>query len=465
VTATFTLTAALSRFGERLLLPGDAAYDTARQVWNGAVDHRPAALVRCADTADVAAVVRSAREAGLRLSVRGGGHQVAGAAVVDGGLVADLSLMRSVDIDSGRGTVAVGGGALLSDLDRACARQGVAVPAGVVSHTGVGGLTLGGGIGWLCRSRGLTCDSLVAATVVDARGEVLDVSTSAHPDLFWALRGGGGNFGAVTRFVFRTAPIGPVSYGIHVLDLADAADVFGRLHGIEDDLPRDLQVVCKFQRFAGHDVEAGVSDEPVATIEWLWSGAPARAADVEALMTLGTGSAPARRRRFVSVQSQQDHRYPHGRRYYIKPGYLHSLDATTVSGMVDAMRQAPPGDQQIEIMRLGGAVSDVDEMATAFPRRDARFALNVSGGWEDGDGAASIAWARRTHTLLTGTDRSAYVNFVGSDGPALADIYGERTAGLLREVKHRYDPDGVFTAGVPIDRPRLHGPLIDEETS
>jgi FAD/FMN-containing dehydrogenase len=445
---SFPATEAFRRFGERLLLPGGIGYDAARRVWNGSVDHRPAALIRCADTADVADVVRLAREAGLPLSVRGGGHQVAGAAVVEGGVVADLSGLRFADVDRENGTVDVGGGALLSDLDRACARYEVAVPAGVVSHTGVGGLALGGGIGWLCRSRGLTCDSLLAATVVDARGEVLEASATEHPELFWALRGGGGNFGAVTRFVFRAAPIGPVVYGLRVVKLDDAAAVLARLHRIEDDLPRELQVVVKFQRFAGHDVDAGPSDEPVATIEWLWSGEPNRAEEAEKLMALGGGT--VRRRRFASVQSQQDYRYPHGRHYYLKPGHVNHLDEATVSAMVDSMREAPPGDQQIEIMRLGGAVTDVDEMATAFPRRHARFAVNVSSGWE-GDVASTADWARRTHALITrGGERSAYVNFVGAEGPALEDIYGAEKTAQLREVKRHYDPDGVFNAGVPI---------------
>lgn len=438
------------RFGERLLLPGTIGYETARRIWNGAIDHRPTAILRCADTDDVAAVVQLARGHHGPLSIRAGGHQVAGAAVIDDGIVADLSGMRTVDVDPEQQTVSVGGGALLADLDRACDRYGVAVPAGVVSHTGVGGLTLGGGIGWLCRSQGLTCDSLIAATVVDARGEVLEVSAQAHPDLFWALRGSGGNFGAVTRFTFRTRPIGPVVYGLRVIDLDHAAAALARFHLIEDELPRELQVSLKFQRFAGHDVDADPSAEPVLTVEWLWSGPADRTEQVCALMTLGPGEHTVRKRRFASVQSQQDHRFPHGRNYYLKPGHLSHLDEHTVAMMVDAMRHAPGGDQQIEVMPLGGAITDVDEAATAFPRRDARFALNVTGGWQGGAGDDRVDWARSTHALLTRGGRSAYVNFVGADGPSIEDIYGAAKANRLRAVKRRYDPDQVFNTALPI---------------
>jgi FAD/FMN-containing dehydrogenase len=370
--------------------------------------------------------------------------------VIDGGIVADLSAMRTVEVDPERQRVRVGGGALLSDLDRACDRYGVAIPAGVVSHTGVGGLTLGGGIGWLCRSRGLTCDSLIAATVVDARGEVLEVSAQTHPDLFWALRGGGGNFGAVTRFTFRAAPIGPVAYGLHIVDLDHAPTALARFHLIEDDLPRELQVSLKFQRFAGHDIDADPSSEPVLTIEWLWSGPADRIEQVAALMAFGPGEYAVRGRRFASVQSQQDHRFPHGRHYYLKPGHLGQLDEHTVTAMVDAMRHVPHGDQQIEVMRLGGAITDVDEAATAFPLRDARFALNVTGGWLDGPGDNRVDWVRGTHALLTNGSRSAYVNFVGADGPSIEDIYGTAKANRLRAVKRRYDPDQVFNTALPI---------------
>jgi FAD/FMN-containing dehydrogenase len=211
--ATSVLAPLASQFGERLVLPGDARYDSARAVWNGMVDKRPAALVRCASAGDVAAVIRYAREAGLPVSVRGGGHQISGAAVVEGGLVIDLSPLRTVDVDAETGTVTVGGGALLADLDRGCARYGLAVPAGIVSHTGVGGLTLGGGIGWLSTSRGLTCDNLLEVELVTAAGDTLTVGPGSHPDLFWALRGAGANFGVATRFVFRARPLGTVVVG------------------------------------------------------------------------------------------------------------------------------------------------------------------------------------------------------------------------------------------------------------
>jgi FAD/FMN-containing dehydrogenase len=430
------------------MLPGTPGYDTARQIWNGMVDRRPAAVIRCADTADVSAAIRATRDLALPLSVRGGGHQVAGAAVVEGGVVVDLGGMRSADIDVVGSTVTVGGGALLGDLDRQCARYAVAVPAGVVSHTGVGGLTLGGGIGWLCRSRGLTCDVLTSAVVVNGGGNVIHASASEHPDLFWALRGGGGNFGAVTQFVFRTAPIDDVLYGLSVVPLEHAAGALAHIALIEDDLPCELQIMLKLQRFTGHDAEPDPYSQPVLTVE---SGSgpvrwntlrPSNGCWPLKLVPPGRGAAsspPSSPSRITAIRTD----------ITITSSPATSITSTQrQSRMVEAIRLAPPGDHQIEIMRLGGAIADVAEHDTAFPRRDACLSVNVSSAWS-GDDVGGAEWVRHTHDSVVRA-RSAYVNFVGAGGPSLDDVYGAGKGARLREIKHRYDPDGVFTGQVPV---------------
>ena len=441
----------IERFGHRAIMPGDPRFEAARRTWNGSIDKQPAAIFRCAGPEAVAAAIRGAREGGLPVSVRGGGHQIAGTAIVEAGLVIDLSPMRQADVDLAAGTATAGGGALLGDLDRPCTRYGVVVPAGVVSHTGVAGLALGGGIGWLCRSRGLTCDSLVSVTVVDASGQILIVSADEHPDLFWALHGGGGNFGVATEMTFRTAPIGLVTYGIRIVPLSEAESSLQVLHGIEDDLPNELQVVVRLQRFAGYDIDAGPLDEPCLTVEWLWSGDVGEADRIAGLMNLGGGTETIRQRRFITIQSQQDHRFPHGDHYYLKPGHLEGFGPETVRTLLNAIADAPPGDPQIEIMRLGGAIGDIDEDATAFPRRSARWAVNVQSRYQDAaDAADQAAWARAAHAGLTRDDHSAYVNFVTPGQVSLEDVYGQQKLVRLWDVKRRYDPDDVFATGVHI---------------
>jgi FAD/FMN-containing dehydrogenase len=268
MSATAIRLSALERhFGDRAVLPGDARFAAARTVWNGMVDTSPAAVVRCADAGDVALALRIARSEGLPVSVRGGGHQIAGTAVVADGVVLDLSPMRSADV-SADGTVTVGGGALLRDLGRATDRIGRVVPAGMVSHTGVGGLTLGGGVGWLCTRLGLTCDSLIAVELVTATatGDVRTVDAKSDPELFWALRGLGPNFGVATRFLFRTHPQGPVATGRIGIPLDRAAAALRRIGACASSLPRELGVLARLERRGG---------VPVLSVEWVWSGNPA----------------------------------------------------------------------------------------------------------------------------------------------------------------------------------------------
>ena len=435
--ATPTLAPLSNHFGQRLVLPGDARYDSARAVWNGMVDKRPAALVRCASAGDVATAIRYARDAGLPVSVRGGGHQIAGAAVVEGGLVIDLSPLRAADVDPRAGTVTVGGGALLADLDRGCARYGLAVPAGIVSHTGVGGLTLGGGIGWLSTSRGLTCDNLLEVELVTAAGDTLTVGPDSHPDLFWALRGAGANFGVATRFVFRARPLGKVVVGHRDLPLDAAPGVLAHLGDVVESVPRELAVLARLQRIGG---------APALTVEWVWSGGLDTAERGVAALGLGAGAAAGQVRRFTEVQSRQDHRVPHGARYYTKPAQLAGLGPGQIDALVFGAVELPAGDPQIEVLRLRGAVADIGQDTSAFPGRGAAFGVNVAASWTDpADTDKQIRWARRAHAAIDAeATGGAYLNFVGTEGPNLELIFGRPALDRLRQVKRDYDPDDLF---------------------
>lgn len=455
--------AALStHFGDRLIRPGDRRYHSARAVWNGMVDKHPRAIVRCTDDRDVAIALQEAAGAGLPISVRGGGHQIAGGAVAADGVVLDLSALRSADVDPAGSTVTVGGGALLGDLDRALARHGLAVPAGVVSHTGVGGLTLGGGIGWLSRSRGLTSDSLIGATVVDGLGRRLEVDRDHHPDLFWALRGGGGSFATVLEFRYRTAPIDPITFGVRVVELDRARESLLEFGRLAPDLPRQLQVMVKLQK-VGHPGGVLAADlglpidatpsAPVVTFEWLWSGDRAGLADAERTMALGgQGISWITPKTFAEVQSQQDHRYPHGWRYYLKPGHLDVLGTAQVDAVLAAADAMPDGDVQIEMLTLGGAITGVAEDATAYPRRSAGIAFNVTGGWPDPERDAEyIGWARQTHQALSGVGTTgAYLNFLGAEAPDLTAVFGAEKLERLRAVKRTYDPHDLYRPAVHI---------------
>lgn len=452
----------VTHFGDRLIRPGDPRYHSARSVWNGMVDKHPRAVVRCTGDEDVRVALLEAAAAGLPISVRGGGHQIAGGAVADDGVVLDLSPLRFADVDPAGSTVTVGGGALLGDLDRALTRHQVAVPAGVVSHTGVGGLTLGGGIGWLSRSRGLTSDSLIGATVVDGRGRRLEVDHERHPDLFWALRGGGGSFATVLSFRYRTAPIGPITFGVRVIAADQAREALLEFGRLAPDLPRELQVMVKLQR-PGHPggvvaddlgpAAGAPADRPVVSFEWMWSGDPAGLADAAALLHLGgAGVARTSRTTFAAVQSQQDHRYPHGWRYYLKPGHLALLGPAQVDAVLAAADTMPAGDVQIEMLTLGGAITDVAEDATAYPRRSAGIAFNVTGGWPDARADAEyIGWARQTHAALSGVGTAgAYLNFLGAEAPDLTAVFGAPKLDRLRAVKREYDPADLYRPAVHI---------------
>jgi FAD/FMN-containing dehydrogenase len=439
------------------VLPEDLAYDESRRVWNAMVDKRPALIAYCRSTSDVAVIVRAARRAGAPLTVRGGGHQVAGLCVTDGGVVVDLSRLRSVEFDPDGRTVRAGGGCLLGDVDRATAAHGRVVPAGVVSHTGLGGLALGGGFGHTFRHFGLTCDNIVGAEVVTADGSVVRAGEGADEDadLLWALRGGGGNFGIVTTFVLRTHPLSDVLFGLAVFPLGDLPRAMEHYASVMADAPDELSVICITRQappLPGMPPE--ILGKPVVMFNAVWSGDLQVGA--ESLRRLIEAGRPAMsavaRMPYVAVQTMQDDLHPHGRRNYNKSRYLDRLDDTAIKALLDAGGRLPGEHSQLEVLRLGGAAGRVPEHATAFAHRDAAYIFNVVAQWTDpAHDEPHFQWARETYAALdcAGSD-AGYINFFGGEPERVHSVYPEQTYDRLSQVKRRLDPEGVFRGNVPI---------------
>lgn len=432
-----------------LLTPQSAGYDEARRIWNGMIDRRPAVIARCLGTADVMACVRFAAEHRLLTAVRGGGHNIAGSAMCDGGLVIDLSLMRSVQVDPEARTARVEPGALLSDLDREAQAHGLAVPLGINSTTGVAGLTLGGGFGWLSRSLGMTIDSLTGAEMVTADGGRLRVDADHHPDLLWGLRGGGANLGVVTAFDFLLHPVGPqVLAGLIVHPLSQAPDLLRRYRQLAAAAP-DALTVWVVMRSAPPlpFLPPEVHGTPVLVFALCHSGTMAQAEqDVAPLLALGAplgvhvGAMP-----FAAWQAAFDPLLTPGARNYWKSHNFAALDDGLLDLLVDNAARLPSPQSEIFIAQLGGAASQPATDATAYPHRDAAYVMNVHTRWtEPADDAGCIAWARAffdaTAPFATG---GVYVNFIPADDDQVRGAYGanyERLAAL----KATWDPNNLF---------------------
>jgi FAD/FMN-containing dehydrogenase len=449
-------TAAVDELRGRLrgsaVLPGEAGYDEARTVWNAMIDRRPALAVRCRGAADVCAAVRFARDQGLRLSVKGGGHNIAGSAVCDGGVLVDLSAMRSVRIEPQRRVAHVEGGCTLADFDREAQAFGLATPTGINSTTGIGGLTVGGGFGWLSRSLGLTVDNLLSADVVSAAGELVRASATENPDLFWAIRGGGGNFGVVTSFELRLHPVGPtVTSGLVVHALDDAPAVLRFYREFMRTAPEKL--ACWF-------VMRQAPPLPFLPPEWhgrhvlvlalCYAGDPAEGEQAAApLRAFGSpiadvvGPHP-----FTAWQAVLDPLLAPGARNYWKSHDFAALPDGLVEVLVRHARTIPDPQTEIAFANLGGAVSRVPAEDTAYRGRDAEFVLNVHGRWSDpAKDAECIAWARGLFDAAAPfSTGGAYVNFLTEDEAGrVRQAYGANYERLV-EIKRRYDPANLFRA-------------------
>lgn len=434
----------------QLLNAGDAGYDEARNVWNAMIDRRPGLIVRCAGAADVIAAVNFARENHLLTAVRGGGHNIAGSAVCDGGLMIDLSTMKSVRVDRVARRVWVEPGATLADLDKETQAFGMAVPTGINSTTGVAGLTLGGGFGWTTRKLGLTIDNLLSADVVTADGEVVRASTAEHPDLFWALRGGGGNFGVVTAFEFKLHKLGPqVFAGLVVHPFDDAKDVLKAYRAALEDAPDELTCWAVMRQAPPLPfLPAQWHWKEVLVLAMCWSGDMAAGEKATAaLRAIGkpivdvVGPNP-----FTGWQTAFDPLLQPGARNYWKSHDFIELADKTIDILDGAIRTLPGPECEIFVGHVGGAAERVATDATAFPQRSSHFVMNVHARWREASmDDACIGWARgiydATRPLAVGT---AYINFMPADeADRVEAAYGGNYARLM-EVKRKYDPDNLF---------------------
>jgi FAD/FMN-containing dehydrogenase len=431
----------------QVVWPGSPDYDTARAVWNAMHDRRPALIARPRTPAEVAEAIAYARANDLPIAVRCGGHSMPGHSVCDDGMVIDLRALNDVRVDPVARRATAGGGALLGEVDRATQAHGLVVPAGVVSHTGVGGLTLGGGVGRLMRRYGLTIDSLLAAEVVTADGELLRASEAEHADLFWALRGGGGNFGVVTEFEFALHEISELGILAMFHPLEDARAVLERGRRAMADGPDELLWTSFLRR--APDVpwvpQVLVGRRGIASlVEWSGAIEPGLERLAAIRSELSPLAADLAAIPFLTMQTITDDVFAHGLRTYIKAGFADDLG----DGLIDALieRGAAIGSPitQIEVLAMGGAIARVAPAATAFPYRDARWLINVPASWRDAaDDEREIAWARATYAAVQPyLSGGAYANFMGVDDED-ADAY-VGTLARLAEVKAVYDPENVF---------------------
>ena len=445
----------INGFRGQLITADHADYDAARAVWNGAVHRRPRLIARCSGTADVAAAVCFARHNDLEIAVRGGGHNVAGTAVCDGGIVIDLSAMRAVWVDPAGRTALVQGGALWGDVDRETQAHGLATTGGIVGHTGVAGLTLGGGIGFLMRKHGLSIDNLLAAEVVSAEGSILQASADEHPDLFWALRGGGGNFGVVTTFRFALHPVGPTVVAGPVFWAADdTADVLRFHRDFIAEAPDELGTVVRLGTVPPLPViPEDLHWRPAIAVACCYAGAVEdgeRA--VQALRRLGTPLvdllSPTQ---YVAFQGALDDTVLHGWHYYWKSTNLAGLSGDAIAVIADHAYTATSPRSYSAMFHMGGAVGRVPRDATAYAGRDVAHNIIIDAVWlpdeSDEHAAAETAWARRfLEALQPHSAGSVYVNFLDSDDDAnrVREAYGDHIYRRLGDVKAKYDPDNAF---------------------
>ena len=433
-----------------VVAPGDDEYDSARAVWNGMIDRRPALVVRCAEVADVVAAVRFARSQGLEIAVRGGGHSLPGFSTCDGGLVIDLSPMRRVSVDAAGRRAVVEGGAIWADVDQATQAAGLAVTGGLVSTTGVGGFTLGGGVGWLTRRYGLASDNLIAADVVTADGSVVRASESDNADLLWGLRGGGGNFGVVTSFEFRLYPVGPNILGGPVFYPGkEVVEVLRAWRDATSGMPDDLTTL----------VSLG-SAPPIPPIPEAWHGKPVATVVAGFAGAIADGQAPAAPLRklgepivdllgempYLVLQTLVDPGWGPGARNYFTSSFLAELPNGAIDVLAEAHESRPSPFNEIHLHQMGGAAARVGADASAFGNREAPFLLNIICRWlEPGDDERNLAWARGLREAMrpfaTG---GTYVNFLGVGDARVRDAYDAERYGRLVDLKRRWDPTNAF---------------------
>ncbi len=436
-----------------LLRAGDAGYEDARRVWNGMIDKRPALIARCASVEDVIRAVNFARENDLLVAVRGGAHNIAGTAICDRGLVIDLSPMKGVRVDPERRMVSAGGGVTIGELDKETQVFGLATPMGVVSETGISGLTLGGGIGWLRRKHGLSCDNLVSAEVVTADGRLLRVDASENEDLFWGLRGGGGNFGIVTSFEYLLHPIGPeVMFCFVFYDGDDAKEALRFYREYANDAPNEVSSFAILGTVPSVEpFPENIHRLPYVLFAAMYAGPVDEGGRVmQPLREFGepmidfSGPMP-----YVEVQSLLDEDYPAGKlRYYWKSLHLDDLSDEAIDRTLEHTAKRPSPLSTVDVWHMGGAIDRIGAEESAFGGRQAPFLLGVEANWEDSqDDAANIAWARDcVNDMQRFSGGAQYLNFPGfleGGDQTLRATFGDKYERLVG-LKNRYDPTNLF---------------------
>ncbi len=434
-----------------VIRPADAGYEEARRVWNGMIDRRPAVIVRCADADDVARSVRFAATHGLPLAVRGGGHNVAGFGTCDGGMVIDLGAMKAISVEPAARTVRAQGGLRWGEFDAATQQHALATTGGLVSTTGIGGFTLGGGIGWLMRKHGLALDNVQSVEMVTAAGERLTANEGTNADLFWGVRGGGGNFGVVTEFTYRLHPVGPEVFGgVAFYPAAQAADLLGFYRGWVPTLPDELTTMVIFATApAAPFVPVPMQGTPLVGVAMCHCGSVAEGqALARPLREFATpaidllGPVP-----YTGLQTMFDATAPAGLLNYWKTEYLGGLEDAAVQTLVEGAARMGSPFSQVHVHHVEGAVNRVANDATAFARRDAPFILNIIGMWQDANGTdRNVTWAREfAESVRPSSTGAAYLNFIGETGEdRVRAVYGEEKYARLVALKDRYDPQNLF---------------------
>lgn len=447
----------------RLIQPDDDLYEQSRKLWNGMIDKRPGLIVKCRGTADVIHCVNFARENGILLAVRGGGHNVAGNAVCDGGMVVDLSEMRAVGVDLKKGLVRIEGGAVLGDVDHETFVHGLVTPTGVVTETGYAGLTLHGGMGWQLRKRGLAADNLVEAEIVTADGVLRRANAEEHADLFWALRGGGGNFGVVTSFVSRLYPVPrELLFAVTLFSLDHAADVLRFLRAYMADAPDELMVLGAF--WTAPDLPAVPSKHRGSHALFLLACYLGRPEKAEALLEPLRTCKPVladltSRKTWIDVQKFFDEDYPIGRRYYWKSTLIKELTEPVLEALVRHAASRPSLLTSIDIWPMGGAFARVASSETAFGSRDVKFTINYESNWDNKEeDASNIEWTRASLKEVQDLSQSrTYLNFAGlaeEKEQMVQASFGANYA-RLQQVKAIYDPANFFRVNFNI-KPGTH---------
>ena len=437
------------RLRGRLLRPEDDDYEPVRKVWNGMIDRRPGLIARCTGAADVISSVRFAREHELLVAVRGGGHNVAGTALCDGGLVIDLSPMKGVHVDSIRREARAQPGLTLGDLDHETQAFGLAVPAGIVSSTGIAGLTLGGGFGWIAPKYGLTCDNLLSADVVTSDGQMVTASEEENPELFWGIRGGGGNFGIVTSFRYKLQPVGPIVLaGLVVHPMAKAPELLRFYRDFIAGAPDELGTVFALRHAPPAPfLPESVHGKPIAAVFVCYSG-PVDEGEraLRPLREFGTPLADViAPKPFIAHQAMLDPVQPSGRNYYWKSDDLPGLSNHAIDTIVAHSEAITSPHTIVAMFQLGGAAGRVAEDATAYSHRNAAYALNCNASWVEGEPERHVQWAREFSTAMQPFSAGVYVNFLGDEGEDRARMaYGGPKYDRLVALKNKYDPTNFF---------------------